>query len=56
MATFYKVPITIQQYEQFEGYPGLRDELIEGDIVMSPQPKPLNQQTVRNISVCWIAF
>jgi Uma2 family endonuclease len=50
MATSPKVPpITIEQYEHFEGYPGLRDELIYGEIVMSPQPKPLHQQTARNI-------
>ncbi len=40
-------PITIEQYEQFRGYPGLRDELIYGEIVMSPQPKPLHQQIAK---------
>ncbi len=50
MATSPKAPpITIEQYEQFEGYPGLRDELIYGEIVMSPQPKPLHQQVARNV-------
>lgn len=43
-------PITVAQYERsFEGYPGLRDELINGRIVMSPHAKPLHQQVRRNI-------
>lgn len=43
------VPITIEQYEHFEGYPGLRDELIYGEIVMSPQPKPWHQHIAKMI-------
>jgi Uma2 family endonuclease len=43
-------PITVEQYEHsFEGYPGLRDELINGRIVMTPDAKPLNQHIQRNI-------
>ncbi|MFZ0592453.1 MAG: Uma2 family endonuclease [Bryobacteraceae bacterium] len=42
-------PITVEQYEAFEGFPGLRDQLIYGQIVMSPQPKPLHQQIVKNV-------
>ena len=42
-------PITVEQYEAFEGFPGLRDELINGEIVLSPQPKPLHQQVSENI-------
>jgi Uma2 family endonuclease len=42
-------PITIDQYLGFEGYPGLRDELINGRIVLSPQPKPHHQQVVKNL-------
>ncbi len=42
-------PITVEQYEEFEGFPGLRDQLIYGRIVMSPQPKPLHQQVVKNL-------
>jgi hypothetical protein len=42
-------PITVDQYEAFEGFPGLRDELINGEIVLSPQPKPLYQQVSENI-------
>ncbi len=50
MSTAAKIPpITIQQYEHFAGYPGLRDELINGEIVMSPQPKPLHQQIAKSI-------
>ena len=50
MATATTVqPITIEQYERFEGYPGARDELIRGRIVMSPQPKPLHQEIARRI-------
>ena len=42
-------PITVEQYEAFEGFPGLRDELINGEIVLSPQPKPLHQQIAGNV-------
>jgi Uma2 family endonuclease len=42
-------PITVEQYEDFEGFPGLRDELINGKIVLPPQPKPLHQQVSENI-------
>jgi Uma2 family endonuclease len=42
-------PITVQQYEYFEGFPGLRDELIQGRILISRQPKPLHQQIARNL-------
>lgn len=43
-------PITVAQYEHsFEGYPGLRDELINGRIVMSPKAKPLHQHVRNNI-------
>jgi Uma2 family endonuclease len=50
MATALAVPpITIEQYLGFEGYPGLRDELINGKIALSPQPKPHHQQVVKNL-------
>lgn len=42
-------PITVEQYEGFEGYPGLRDELINGRIILSPQAKPTHQQVSKNI-------
>ena len=43
-------PISVEQYERFEGYPGLKDELIWGEIVLSPQPKPRHQQVAKNLS------
>ena len=50
MSTVLKAPpITIEQYEHFQGYPGLRDELLYGEIVMSPHPKPLHQQIGKRI-------
>jgi len=50
MATAFKAPpITVQQYEAFQGYPGLKDELIYGEIILSPQPKPLHQRVVKNL-------
>ncbi|MBV9266986.1 MAG: Uma2 family endonuclease [Acidobacteriaceae bacterium] len=42
-------PITVEQYLAFEGYPGLRDELIKGRIVLSPQPKPLHQYVAQHV-------
>ncbi|MFL6414468.1 MAG: Uma2 family endonuclease [Bryobacteraceae bacterium] len=42
-------PITVEQYEHFKGFRGLKDELIFGEIVLSPQPKPLHQQIAENI-------
>jgi len=49
VSTISAHPITVEQYERFEGYPGLRDELINGRIVMNPQPKPLHQHVLLNI-------
>jgi len=50
MATAFKAPpITVEQYKAFQGYPGLKDELINGEIVLSPQPKPLHQEVLANI-------
>jgi len=50
MASAFKAPpITVEQYEAFEGYPGLKDELIYGEIILSPQPKPLHQRAVRKV-------
>jgi Uma2 family endonuclease len=39
----------VEQYKAFAGYPGLRDELIYGEILLSPRPKPLHQQMVTNV-------
>jgi Uma2 family endonuclease len=50
MSTAAKAPpITVEQYLGFEGFPGLRDELINGEIVLSPQPKPLHADIARNV-------
>lgn len=42
-------PITVEQYLGFEGYPGLRDELINGRIILSPKPKPHHQEVGCNV-------
>jgi Uma2 family endonuclease len=39
----------VEQYKAFEGYPGLKDGLINGEIILSPQPKQLHQQVVMNL-------
>ena len=39
----------MEQYKAFAGYPGLRDELIYGEILLSPRPKPLHKQMVTNV-------
>lgn len=50
MATVSVVPpITVEQYLGFEGYPGLRDELINGEIVLSPQPKAHQREVAYNV-------
>lgn len=46
---FKAAPISVEQYRAFAGHPGLKDELIQGRIVLSPQPKPLHQQIVMNV-------
>lgn len=42
-------PITVQQYLGFRSPPGYRDELINGEIVVSPEPKPLHHDVAENI-------
>jgi Uma2 family endonuclease len=42
-------PITVQQYLGFESPPGFRDELINGRIVVSPEPKPLHHDVALNV-------
>ena len=44
-------PITVEQYLGFQGYPGLRDELINGRIVLSPQPKAHHQEVVHSVEL-----
>lgn len=42
-------PITAEQYLNFKAPAGFRDELIEGEIVVAPMPKPLHHDVVDNI-------
>ena len=42
-------PITVEQYCGFEPPPGFRAELLDGEIIVSPEPKPIHQQVVVNI-------
>jgi Uma2 family endonuclease len=42
-------PITVQQYLGFESPPGFRDELINGRIIVSPEPKPLHHDVALNV-------
>jgi hypothetical protein len=42
-------PITIEQYLTFESPEGFRDELINGRIIMSPEPKVLHVDVADNL-------
>ena len=42
-------PITVEQFLNFETPDGFRAELIRGEIVLSPYPKPLHHDVVENI-------
>jgi Uma2 family endonuclease len=42
-------PITVRQYLGFQSPPGFRDELINGEIVVSPEPKPLHHDVAENL-------
>jgi Uma2 family endonuclease len=42
-------PITVRQYLGFRSPPGFRDELINGKIIVSPEPKPLHHDVAENI-------
>ena len=42
-------PITIEQYLTFESPEGYHDELINGRIVVSPDPKPLHLDIAENL-------
>lgn len=42
-------PITVQQYLGFRSPEGFRDELINGEIVVSPEPKPLHHDIAENL-------
>ena len=43
-------PITVEQFLGFDPPPGYRAELLDGKIIVSPEPKPIHQQVVFNIS------
>ena len=43
-------PITIEQYLSFNAPAGFRDELIEGEIILSPDAKALHQEIAHRIS------
>lgn len=50
MSTAFKIPpITAEQYLNSKAPEGFRDELIEGEIVVAPMPKPLHHDIVENI-------
>jgi Uma2 family endonuclease len=42
-------PVTIEQYLTFESPEGFRDELINGRIIMSPEPKALHFDVADNL-------
>ncbi len=44
MNTLTAQPITLEQYASFKSPAGFRDELIEGEIILSPDPKVLHQE------------
>ena len=49
MGTVTKAPpITVEQFLGFEPPPGYRAELLDGEIIVSPEPKPIHQQIVTN--------
>ncbi len=50
MSTVSKLhPVTIEQYRGFRSPPGFRDELIRGEIVVSPDPKFQHQEVAYRI-------
>jgi len=42
-------PITIEQYLAFKSPAGFRDELIEGEIILSPDPKALHNEVAHQL-------
>ncbi len=50
MGTVVKAPpITVEQFLGFEPPPGFRAELLDGEIIVSPEPKPIHQRVIINI-------
>ena len=47
--TLKSPPITVEQYLNFQAPRGFRDELINGEIVLSPDPKPLHYSVCERI-------
>lgn len=41
--------VSIKEYLAYEAPEGFRDELIEGEIVLSPDPKPLHAEICKNL-------
>src|SRR5271165_7051696 len=41
--------LSIGEYLSYQAPPGFRDELIEGEIVLSPEPKPLHADVARQL-------
>jgi Uma2 family endonuclease len=42
-------PITVEQYLAFEEPPGYRSELLHGEIILSPDPKPIHHDVAENV-------
>jgi Uma2 family endonuclease len=42
-------PITVEQYLAFQEPPGFRSELLHGEIILSPDPKPIHHDIVFNV-------
>jgi Uma2 family endonuclease len=49
MSSVSAPPINIEQYLSFRSPAGFRDELIEGAIILSPDPKALHQEVAHRI-------
>jgi Uma2 family endonuclease len=50
METLTKAPpITVEQFLNFKAPPGYRAELLDGEIILSPDPKPIHHDVVINI-------
>lgn len=41
--------VSIEEYLSYEAPPGFQDELIEGEIILSPDPKPLHSTICENL-------
>jgi Uma2 family endonuclease len=41
--------LSIDEYMSYQAPPGFRDELIEGEIVLSPEPKPLHADVAKQL-------